>query len=382
MIDLFSFELCQIKKSDKMKSNLHTHFKCLKDPRIDRNKQHSLQDILSLVVIGIICGADSWDAIEEFGKAKKEFLSTFLSLPNGIPSHDTINRVFSLIQPKKFELAFISWAKSLKNKEISSEVIAIDGKSIRGSKDSFHGSKSIHLVNAWACSNELVLGQLKVDGKSNEITAIPVLLDLLDIEGCIVTIDAMGTQREIATKIIENKADYILALKGNQGNLEEEVESIFRVQNSEDEAIDIEKNRGRIETRTCQIIRDLKFLDKKENWEGLKSIIKITSIREIGDKKTTETRLYISSLEHSAKEINKYIRSHWAIENSLHWTLDMTFDEDRQRKRDKNAAENFAQAQKIALNLLKIENSTKMSIKTKRLKAAWDNQYLLKLLNF
>mgnify|MGYP003450188025 FL=1 len=382
MIDLFSFELCQIKKSDKMKSNLHTHFKCLKDPRIDRNKQHSLQDILSLVVIGIICGADSWDAIEEFGKAKKEFLSTFLSLPNGIPSHDTINRVFSLIQPKKFELAFISWAKSLKNKEILSEVIAIDGKSVRGSKDSFHGSKAIHLVNAWACSNELVLGQLKVDGKSNEITAIPVLLDLLDIEGCIVTIDAMGTQREIATKIIENKADYILALKGNQGNLEEEVESIFRVQNVEDEAIDIEKNRGRIETRTCQIIRDLKFLDKKENWEGLKSIIKITSIREIGDKKTTETRLYISSLEHSAKEINKYIRSHWAIENSLHWTLDMTFNEDRQRKRDKNAAENFAQAQKIALNLLKIENSTKMSIKTKRLKAAWDNQYLLKLLNF
>jgi len=382
MIDLFSFELCQIKKSDKMKSNLHTHFKCLKDPRIDRNKQHSLQDILSLVVIGIICGADSWDAIEEFGKAKKEFLSTFLSLPNGIPSHDTINRVFSLIQPKKFELAFISWAKSLKNKEISSEVIAIDGKSVRGSKDSFHGSKAIHLVNAWACSNELVLGQLKVDGKSNEITAIPVLLDLLDIEGCIVTIDAMGTQREIATKIIENKADYILALKGNQGNLEEEVVSVFRVQNIEDEAIDIEKNRGRIETRTCQIIRDLKFLDKKENWEGLKSIIKITSIREIGDKKTTETRLYISSLEHSAKEINKYIRSHWAIENSLHWTLDMTFNEDRQRKRDKNAAENFAQAQKIALNLLKIDNSTKMSIKTKRLKAAWDNQYLLKLLNF
>lgn len=365
-----------------MKSNLYTHFKCLKDPRININKQHSLQDILSLVVIGIICGADSWDAIEEFGKAKKEFLSTFLSLPNGIPSHDTINRVFSLIQPKKFELAFISWAKSLKNKEISSEVIAIDGKSVRGSKDSFHGSKAIHLVNAWACSNELVLGQLKVDGKSNEITAIPVLLDLLDIEGCIVTIDAMGTQREIATKIIENKADYILALKGNQGNLEEEVVSVFRVQNIEDEAIDIEKNRGRIETRTCQIIRDLKFLDKKENWEGLKSIIKITSIREIGDKKTTETRLYISSLEHSAKEINKYIRSHWAIENSLHWTLDMTFNEDRQRKRDKNAAENFAQAQKIALNLLKIDNSTKMSIKTKRLKAAWENQYLLKLLNF
>ena len=192
----------------------------------------------------------------------------------------------------------------------------------------------------------------------------------------------MGTQRDIASKIIENKADYILALKGNQGNLEEEVESIFKVQKIEDEYIDIEKNRGRIETRKCQIIRDLQFLNKKEDWRALKSIIKITSIREIGDKKTTEIRLYISSLDHSAKNMNHYIRSHWAIENSLHWTLDMTFNEDRQRKRDKNSAENFAQAQKIALNLIKMENSTKMSIKTKRLKAAWDNKYLLKLLNF
>ncbi len=365
-----------------MKSNLHTHFKCIKDPRIDRKKLHSLHDILSLVVIGIICGADSWDAIEEFGKAKKEFLATFLKLQNGIPSHDTINRVFSSINPKKFELAFISWVNSLKNKEISAEVIAIDGKTVRGSKDSFHQSKAIHLVNAWACSNELVLGQLKVDGKSNEITAIPLLLDLLDIEGCVITIDAMGTQREIASKIIENKADYILALKGNQGNLEEEVESLFKVQKIEDQDVDIEKNRGRIETRTCQIIRDLKFLDKKEDWTALKSIIRIISIREIDNKKSTESRLYISSLEHSAKDINRYIRSHWAIENSLHYTLDMTFNEDRQRKRDKNAAENFAQAQKIALNLLKNENSTKMSIKTKRLKAAWDNQYLLKLLDF
>jgi predicted transposase YbfD/YdcC len=365
-----------------MKSNLHTHFKCIKDPRIDRKKLHSLQDILSLVVIGIICGADSWDAIEEFGKTKKDFLSTFLTLSNGIPSHDTINRVFSSINPKKFETAFISWANSLKGKDISKEVIAIDGKTIRASKDSFHQCKAIHLVNAWACSNELVLGQLKVDGKSNEITAIPVLLDLLEIEGCIITLDAMGTQREIASKIIENKADYILALKGNQGNLAEEVESIFKVQEIEDEFTDIEKNRGRIETRSCQIIRNLDFLHKKEDWTALKSIVKITSIREIGNKKTKETRLYISSLNHSAKEMNHYIRSHWAIENSLHWTLDMIFNEDKQRKRDKNAAENFAQAQKIALNLLKMENTTKMSIKTKKLKAAWDNNYLLKLLNF
>jgi predicted transposase YbfD/YdcC len=365
-----------------MKSNLHTHFKSLKDHRIDRKKLHCLHDIVSLVVIGIICSADSWESIEEFGKAKIEFLSTFLTLQNGIPSHDTIGRVFASIDPLKFEKCFISWANSLKNKDIKREVVAIDGKTICGSRDSFHNTKATHLVSAWACQNQLVLGQTKVDGKSNEITAIPVLLDLLDLEGCIITIDAMGTQTDIAEKIIEKKADYILALKGNQGALEEEVESIFRVQKPEDEDHNLEKNRGRIESRTCQVIRDLEFLDGKEKWAGLKCIIKITSVREIGDKKTTENRLYISSLNSSAADLNQYIRQHWGIENSLHWTLDMTFNEDRQRKRDKNAAQNFAQAQKIALNLLKNEDSSKMSLKTKRLKAAWDNKFLLKILGF
>lgn len=382
LFDFQSFRTLSDIKSDNMKSNLLEHFKNIKDPRIDRKKQHYLQDILSLVVIGIICGADSWNAIEEFGNAKKEFLSKFLKLPNGIPYHDTINRVFCLIQPTKFEKAFMSWVSSLKNTAISKEVIAIDGKTARGSKDSFHNLKAIHLVSAWACSNQLVLGQLKVDDKSNEITAIPILLNLLDIENSIITIDAMGTQTDIASKIIENKADYILALKENQGNLQEEVESIFRVQKIEDQDDDIEKNRGRIESRTCQVIRNLEFLKGKEKWEGLKSIIKIISVREIGDKKTTETRLYISSLDASAENLNKYIRQHWGIENSLHWTLDMTFNEDKQRKRNKNAAQNFALAQKIALNLLKKEAYSKMSIKTKRLKAAWDNNYLLKILDF
>ena len=226
------------------------------------------------------------------------------------------------------------------------------------------------------------MGQTKVDGKSNEITAIPAVLDLLDLAGCILTIDAMGTQTDIAQKIIDKNADYILALKGNQDTLEEEVESIFRVQKPDNVHCDLEKNRGRIETRTCQVIRNLEFLDGKEKWKGLKSIIKITSEREIGDKKTKEIRLYISSLEESAVTLNQYIRQHWAVENSLHWTLDMTFNEDRQRKRDNNAAQNFAQAQKIALNLLKNEDSTKISIKTKRLKAAWDNNFLRKILGF
>jgi predicted transposase YbfD/YdcC len=365
-----------------MKSNLYTHFKSLKDHRIDRKKLHSLHDIINLVIIGIICSADSWEAIEEFGKAKIEFLKTFLTLENGIPSHDTIGRVFASIDPEKFEKCFISWTNSLKNKDIKKEVVAIDGKTICGSRDNFHNTKATHLVSAWACNNQLVLGQTKVDGKSNEITAIPVLLELLDLEGCILTIDAMGAQTDIAAKIIDKKADYILALKGNQGALEEEVESIFRVQKPEDEDHVLEKNRGRIESRKCEVIRDLEFLDGKEKWVGIKSIIKITSVREVGDKKSTEIRLYISSLDESAKDLNQYIRQHWGIENSLHWTLDMTFNEDRQRKREKNAAQNFAQAQKIALNLLKNEDSTKMSLRTKRLKAAWDNIFLLKILGF
>jgi predicted transposase YbfD/YdcC len=370
------------KKSDGMKNNIYTHFKSLKDSRKDRKKLHSLHDIISLVVIGIICSADSWDAIEEFGKAKIEFLSTFLTLENGIPSHDTISRVFASIDSVKFEKCFISWVNSLKDKDIKREVIAIDGKTICGSKDSFHNTKATHLVSAWACNNKLVLGQTKVDGKSNEITAIPVLLDLLDIQGSIITIDAMGTQTEIAKLIIEKKADYILALKGNQGTLEQDVESIFRVQKPDSQDLDIEKNRGRIESRKCEVIQDLHFLEGKEKWTGIKSIIKITSIREIKEKKTTEIRLYMSSLDSSAMDLNQYIRQHWGVENSLHWTLDMTFNEDRQRKRDKNAAQNFAQAQKIALNLLKNEGSTKMSIRTKRLKAAWDNNFLLKILGF
>jgi predicted transposase YbfD/YdcC len=365
-----------------MKSNLYTYFKHIKDPRINRKKQHYLSDIIALTVIGIISGADSWDTIEDFGNAKLDFLSQFLFLPNGIPSHDTINRVFSLINPVEFELAFINWVKSLKNKDITREVIGIDGKQAKGSKDTFNNIKAAHIVSAWANTNQLVLGQIKVEDKSNEITAIPVLLDLLDIEGCIITIDAMGTQREIAAKIIEKKADYLLALKGNQGMLKEDVEDLFRIQKPVSKSNTLEKNRGRIESRTCEVIRDLDHLENKDKWVGLKSIIKISSIVEVGEKKSTETRLYISSLESSSEDLNQYIREHWGIENSLHWTLDVTFNEDRQRKRKGNAAENFAQAQKVALNLLKKENTPKLSVKAKRLRAAWDTNFLSKILNF
>jgi len=363
-----------------METSLHKYFSKLSDPRILRNKKHLLIDIVILTIIAVICGAESWDSIELFGKSKKDFLSKILRLPNGIPSHDTINRVFSLIHRGKFEKLFTAWVKSIKNKDISKEVIAVDGKSLRGSKDSYHEKLPIHVVNAWANSNQLVLGQLKVDGKTNEITAIPELLELLDIEGCIVTIDAMGTQKDIAETIIEEKADYILALKGNQGYLKEDVESIFNRQSPSTTDEIIEKGHGRIETRKCEVIDHLDFLEDKDKWKNLNSLIRIIAKREIKGKETIESRLYISSIKANAKDFNSYIRQHWGVENSLHWILDVTFKEDDQRKRNGKAAENFSLIQKIALNLLKGEDSKNISIKNKRLKAAWDNDFLLKIL--
>jgi predicted transposase YbfD/YdcC len=255
-----------------------------------------------------------------FGKAKIGFLKAFLKLPNGIPSHDTINRVFSMLNPRKFEKLFVQWANSLKDKNIDLELIAIDGKTVRGPKDTFHGQSPIHLVNAWAGHNGLVLGQCKSDGKSNEITTIPLLLEILDIEGGIVTIDAMGAQTKIAEEIVKGKGDYILALKGNQKELREEVESIFRVQKPEAVSEATEKGHGRIETRKCEVISDLKFLYGKEKWKGLTSIVRISTKRTIRDKTENETRYYISSLDSKAEEFNQHIRMHWGVENKLHWT--------------------------------------------------------------
>ena len=363
-----------------MDTSLHHYFNQLPDPRIHRNKKHLLIDIIVLSIIAVLCGAESWDSIEMFGKSKKGFLSKILKLPNGIPSHDTINRVFSLIRSDKFEYLSAQWTESLKDPKISQEVIAIDGKAIRGSKDSYHGDSAIHIVSAWANSNRLVLGQIKTNEKSDEITAIPKLLNILDIEGCIITIDAMGTQKKIAEKIIKEGADYILALKSNQPYLKENVDHTFLRQQPDSINETVEKGHGRIETRKCEVIDKLDFLDEKENWTGLKSLIRITANREINGKNTSETRLYISSIEADAKNFNSFIRQHWGVENSLHWTLDVTFREDAQRKRNGQAANNFALVQKIALNLLRKEETKKMSIKNKRLVAAWDNDFLLKIL--
>ena len=358
-------------------------FGSVEDPRSDINKLHNLVDILLIGIISVICGAETWKQMIEFAHSKAKFLNKFLELPNGIPSEDTINRVFSAIDSSKFESCFIDWVNSI-SKLSKGQVIAIDGKALRGAKS--NGKKSpVHMVSAWANQNNLVLGQVRVNEKSNEITAIPILLETLCIEGNIITIDAMGTQTNIADKIIENKADYILAVKGNQEQLFEEVKDEFRFGKNIKTDINIDYGHGRIETRKCSVISDFQFINNHDNkWNKLNQIIKIESLREFKNKENASekaTRYYISSLTDRAENYQKNIRSHWGVENKLHWTLDVAFSEDASRKRNNNAAQNYSILLKIALNLLKNEKSERQGIAGKRLKAGWNEEYLLKVLN-
>ncbi|WP_456377044.1 ISAs1 family transposase [Lutibacter sp.] len=362
-------------------SDLISIFSQLEDPRSHINKLHNLIDILLIGIISVICGAETWKQMVEFAKSKEEFLRTFLELPNGIPSEDTINRVFTAIDSNQLEQCFIQWVSSIADLS-SGQVIAVDGKTIRGAK--VKGKKSpIHMVSAWACENNVVLGQVKTDEKSNEITAIPDLLDILDISRNVISIDAMGTQKEIAKKIIDKDADYILAVKGNQPQLLEQVQDEFRFSKQQEIDKNEDLGHGRIETRNCSVITDFQFIEKENEWKNLKAIIRIETIREFknSDKeKEIATRYYISSLKNNALYFQSAIRSHWAIENKLHWTLDVGFSEDASRKRAGNASQNYSVLLKIALNLLKNEKTVKQGIKGKRLKAGWDNQYLLKVL--
>lgn len=355
----------------------------VEDPRSHINQLHDLVDILLIGIISVICGAETWKQMVEFAISKEEFLKKFLKLNNGVPSDDTINRVFSAIDSNQFENCFIEWVNSI-SEITKGQVIAIDGKTLCGAKSK--GKKSpVHMVSAWANENNLVLGQVRVNEKSNEITAIPELLDKLMIQGNIITIDAMGTQTNIAEKIIENGADYILAVKENQKQLLEEIidEFKFAKEIAVDTSIDI--GHGRIETRKCSVVSDFLFIENQRNrWKNLKQIIKIESIREFKNSdKTIEkaTRYYISSLENNAEQYQKNIRSHWGVENKLHWTLDVGFSEDASRKRNQNAAQNYSVILKIALNLLKNEKTEKQGIAGKRLKAAWNENYLLKVLS-
>lgn len=357
-------------------------FNQIDDPRRDLTKLHKLNDILLIGIISVICGADSWNEMELYAQEKEGFLRTFLDLPDGIPSHDTFNRVFSAIDSTQFEACFIEWVKSI-SELVPKEVIAIDGKTIRGAKSK--GNKPpIHMVSAFASVNNLVLGQVKTYEKSNEITAIPKLLELLSIKDTIVTIDAMGCQTEIATAIIDKDADYILAVKGNQSQLLEAIEDEFRFGKTINTAISEGLDHGRIETRKCSILNDFKFIPQENNWDKLNTIIKIESTREFknSDKLTeTATRYYISSLKANAEDFQNAIRSHWAIENKLHWMLDVAFSEDASRKRAGNSTQNFSILLKIALNILKKDDKNKVGVKSRRFKAAMSNDYLLKTLN-
>lgn len=365
------------------------HFGKVKDPRIDRTKHHKLLDILLIAICGVICGADGWVDIAMFGKSKLEWLKTFLKLPNGIPSHDTFGRVFAAIDPEEFEKSFLEWVQAI-NELTQGQVIALDGKQLRGSQDGENGKNAIYMVSAWATENELVLGQRKVDDKSNEITAIPKLLKMLEITGCIVTIDAIGTQTKIAKTIVERGGDYLLAVKENQGNLYEDIHDLFeddQQHNFEDAPYHyaklVNKDHGRIEIRQCWAISDPEYMAQirdQERWRALKSLVMIVSERRIGEKSEVQTRYFITSLDSDAEKILKVKRGHWGIENRLHWVLDIAFNEDHSRVRKDNAPQNFAVLRHMALNLLKQEHSIKVGIKAKRLKCGWDVDYLLKVL--
>ena len=371
-------------------SSIEAHFESLPDPRrVDCRTPHKLLDIVVTTICAVICGADNWVAIEAFGNAKYEWLSKFLELPKGVPSHDTFRRVFSAMNAAKFEACFINWIRSAV--EITQgQVIAVDGKQLRRSYDTHNNKSAIHLVSAWACHQGVALGQLKVADKSNEIPAIPQLLEVLDVSGCIVTIDAMGCQTDIAQTIADSEADYVFALKANQGQLYEDVQLLFdgvSTGDISDIKVDstqtIDGNHGRIETRSAYAIADpgvISTLRASENFVNLNSIVKVTAEREVNHKVTTQSRYYISSLPGDAQQLLEATRHHWRIENSCHWVLDVAFREDASRIRKDNSAENFAIIRRMALNLLKAEKSTKLGVANKRLKAAWDNNYLTTIL--
>ena len=359
----------------------------IEDPRRNNaNKQHEFVDILVIALCGMLSAADDWVSIAEYGEAKKDWFAQFLSLPNGIPSHDTFNRVFSKLDPEKFMDCFLKWVTSIRS-VMSKEVIAVDGKTLRRSHDGDHKA-AIHMVSAWATESNLVLGQVKTAEKSNEITAIPELLEALDLNNSLVTIDAMGCQKNIAEAIVDREGDYLLAVKDNQPKLKEAIAASLSHRKPEmyvntliDFHEEAEKNRNRKEIRRCWTTTSLSRLDMVEDWKGLSQIGLVESERTLNGEASIERRYYICSATLSAQELLQSSRNHWGIENKLHWVLDMAFREDECRVRKGYGAENLARLRHIAFNLLKQDKTAKIGIKNKRLKSGWDMDYLLHLLN-
>ena len=367
------------------------HFETIQDPRVDNhNRRHELTDIFVMTILGTICGADGWNEIYDFALAKRSWLETFLALPNGIPSHDTFRRIFFLINPEEFEQAFLNWIASL-TIDLNNRIIAIDGKTLRGSIDRKNNKKPIHLVSAWASDYKIMLGQIKTEEKSNEITAIPKLLNMIDVKNTIVTIDAMGCQQKITKKIIQQEADFILSLKDNQSTLFQDVKSIFATATEGKKKYKkmlhlcrVEKNRshGRNEKRRYTLLSPRRLTEFQVRWPGMNAIGMVESTRTINGVKTPCVRFFITSLPY--ERINDFVRgvrTHWDIENNLHWSLDISFNEDHSRVRAGYSAQNLAIIRRIALNLLKQEKTHKGGITRKRKSSGWDHQYLLTVLN-
>ncbi len=368
-------------------TSIHAHFCILRDPRIERAKRHQLLDIVAIAVCAVICGADKWVEIEQFGNAKRPWFETFLALPNGIPSHDTFGRVFAALDPVEFQAGMLAWVQAVLPQR---SVVAVDGKTLRRSHDRLHGQEALQLFSAWVSANHLLLGQVAVPDGSNEIATLPTLLDLLALQGTVVTIDAAGCQTAIAQQLTDQGADYVLALKANQETLHRDVGELFEEARASAFAgiiheyqETLEKGHGRIERRRAWLVSDpdyVAWLDEAGVWTGLHSVGLVERECRIGELVTVESRYYLSSLTGNAAEFAEAVRRHWGIENGLHWLLDVVFREDDSRVRVGHAVENLALVRRLALQLLKQERSAKVGVKAKRLKAGWDEHYLLTVL--
>lgn len=369
-----------------MAGTLIGFFSALPDPRQEQGRRHRLADMVVIAILGVLCGAEGWAEVAQFGEAKKKWLATFLPLPHGIPSHDTFGRVFAVLDPDRFEACFTAWtaavAKTIRG------VVAIDGKTIRRSFDKGSRKAAVHMLSAWAADNAVVFGQLAVEDKSNEITAIPRLLKMLHIKGLIITIDAVGCQKKIARLIVKAGGDYVLRVKANQAGLLGEIQDLFQwaiPRNFEGmpwaKAEQTQKDHGRIETRRVWATWDLRLIRQRQDWPGLSCVIARECTRVVGDRTSVEWHFCISSLPRTrAEELARICRSHWGVENGLHWSLDVGFGEDASRVRTGHAAENCSRLRRIGLNLLKREKTCKVGIKGKRLRCGWDHDYLLTVL--